>query len=63
MVAAANPLRGKYDSQLSFNENVDLTDPILSRFDILVVVRDEVDPVIDHALVKTLSLYTHSQHL
>jgi len=32
-------------------DNVDLTDPILSRFDILCVVKDEVDKEMDSALV------------
>lgn len=35
---------------MNFLENVDLTDPILSRFDVLAVVRDEVDPKMDEAL-------------
>ena len=43
VIAAANPLQGRYNSQLSFNDNVDLSDPILSRFDILNVVKDEVN--------------------
>lgn len=42
MVAAANPIGGVYKPNVNFNDNVDLTDPILSRFDILTVVRDEV---------------------
>ena len=32
VIAAANPIRGRYDGSLTFLENVDLTDPILSRF-------------------------------
>ena len=32
VIAAANPIRGRYDGSLTFIENVDLTDPILSRF-------------------------------
>lgn len=36
---------GRYDPSLTFSENVDLTEPIISRFDILCVVRDTVDPV------------------
>lgn len=36
---------GRYDPSLTFSENVDLTEPIVSRFDILCVVRDTVDPV------------------
>jgi DNA replication licensing factor MCM2 len=50
VIAAANPVKGKYNPQLSFNDNVDLTDPILSRFDVLCVVKDEVDINSDAAL-------------
>uniref|UniRef100_A0A0G4HXT7 DNA replication licensing factor MCM2 n=1 Tax=Chromera velia CCMP2878 TaxID=1169474 RepID=A0A0G4HXT7_9ALVE len=50
VIAAANPAGGRYDSQLSFNENVELADPILSRFDVLAVVKDEVDTVNDERL-------------
>jgi len=50
VVAAANPIGGKYDPALTFSENVDLTDPILSRFDLICVMRDEVDPEKDHRL-------------
>ena len=32
IVAAANPVRGRYDGQVPFSQNVDLTEPILSRF-------------------------------
>ncbi len=32
VIAAANPILGRYDSQRSFAENVELTDAILSRF-------------------------------
>ncbi|XP_025777171.1 DNA replication licensing factor MCM2 [Puma concolor] len=45
IIAAANPIGGRYDPSLTFSENVDLTEPIISRFDILCVVRDTVDPV------------------
>uniref|UniRef100_A0A6B2KYV5 DNA replication licensing factor MCM2 n=1 Tax=Arcella intermedia TaxID=1963864 RepID=A0A6B2KYV5_9EUKA len=44
VVAAANPIRGRYDSSLPFIKNVDLTEAILSRFDILCIVRDMIDP-------------------
>ena len=50
VIAAANPIKGRYDSRLSFDDNVELTDPILSRFDILCVVRDTIDPIIDEQL-------------
>merc|ERR1711892_649477 len=41
-----------YDSSMTFSENVDLTEPILSRFDILCVVRDTVDPTTDEHLAR-----------
>ena len=50
IVAAANPIGGRYNSTLPFSQNVELTEPILSRFDILCVVRDTVDPVEDERL-------------
>jgi len=52
IMAAANPLGGRYNSTLTFSENVDLSEPILSRFDILCVVRDVVDSVQDELLAK-----------
>ncbi|WZZ08144.1 hypothetical protein YC2023_094065 [Brassica napus] len=52
VIAAANPVGGRYDSSKSFAQNVELTDPILSRFDILCVVKDVVDPVTDDMLAE-----------
>ena len=52
ILAAANPLGGRYNSSLTFSENVDLSEPILSRFDILCVVRDVVDSVQDEMLAR-----------
>ncbi|KAK1320025.1 hypothetical protein QJS10_CPB04g00051 [Acorus calamus] len=52
VIAAANPVGGRYDSSKTFSQNVELTDPIISRFDILCVVKDAVDPVIDEMLAK-----------
>jgi DNA replication licensing factor MCM2 len=50
VIAAANPVKGRYDPSLSFTENVDLTDPILSRFDCICVVKDTVDTIEDERL-------------
>ncbi|EGW34288.1 uncharacterized protein SPAPADRAFT_148936 [Spathaspora passalidarum NRRL Y-27907] len=50
IVAAANPNGGRYNSTLPLSQNVDLTEPILSRFDILCVVRDLVNPESDERL-------------
>lgn len=61
VIAASNPIGGRYDPSLTFAENVDLTEPILSRFDILCVVRDTVDPVEDERLGRFVVL-SHIRH-
>lgn len=50
VVAVANPREGRYDPQQTFASNVNLSDPILSRFDVLCVLRDESDAVQDERL-------------
>jgi DNA replication licensing factor MCM2 len=52
VIAAANPVGGRYDSSRTFSDNVELTDPILSRFDIMCVVKDVIDPVLDERLAR-----------
>jgi DNA replication licensing factor MCM2 len=50
VIAACNPIHGRYDGSLSFGHNSGLSEPILSRFDVLCVVRDTVDPITDARL-------------
>ncbi|PVU91740.1 hypothetical protein BB561_004245 [Smittium simulii] len=52
VLAAANPIGGRYRPSLPFSQNVMLTEPILSRFDVLAVVRDEIDMLKDELLGK-----------
>jgi DNA replication licensing factor MCM2 len=52
VIAAANPIGGRYDSSNNLADNVELTDPILQRFDVLCVLQDIVDPVADERLAK-----------
>ncbi|KAG1829133.1 MCM-domain-containing protein [Suillus variegatus] len=52
IIAAANPIRGRYNPTIPFQQNVELTEPILSRFDVLCVVKDNVDPVQDELLAR-----------
>ncbi|KAL6969175.1 DNA helicase [Sarracenia purpurea var. burkii] len=52
VIAAANPIGGRYDSSKTLSQNVELTDPIISRFDILCIVKDVVDSVKDEMLAK-----------
>jgi hypothetical protein len=50
VIAAANPVGGRYDASKTLTENVTLTDPIIQRFDIICVLQDTVDPVADERL-------------
>jgi DNA replication licensing factor MCM2 len=52
VIAAANPIGGRYDSSCTLAENVELTDPILQRFDCLVVLQDLVNPTEDEMLAR-----------
>ncbi|KAI8997949.1 MCM2/3/5 family-domain-containing protein [Gaertneriomyces semiglobifer] len=60
VIAAANPIDGRYYPQKPFAANVDLTEPILSRFDILCVVKDNANPMIDEQLARFV-LNSHIQ--
>jgi len=62
VIAASNPIGGRYDPSMTFSENVDLTEPILSRFDILCVVRDTVDPAQDEHLARFVVASHMSSH-
>lgn len=61
VIAAANPIGGRYDSSHTFSENVNLSEPILSRFDILCVVKDECDPIQDQMLAQFV-IKSHQKH-
>ncbi|KAH9506430.1 MCM DNA helicase complex subunit [Dermatophagoides farinae] len=42
VIAASNPNGGRYDVGLTFAQNVDLTEPIISRFDIICPYRQKI---------------------
>jgi DNA replication licensing factor MCM6 len=45
ILAAANPIGGRYDKSKPLSYNIQLSAPILSRFDLFFVMTDEVNPV------------------
>lgn len=47
VLAAANPVFGRYDELKSASENIDLMTTILSRFDLIFLVRDVRDEELD----------------
>lgn len=60
VIAAANPVRGKYNPALSFAQNINLSDPIVSRFDLLCVVKDTIDKTEDTRMAEFI-LHSHSE--
>ncbi|KAJ7498591.1 MCM2/3/5 family-domain-containing protein [Mycena latifolia] len=47
ILAAANPVGGRYDRKKSLRSNVQMSPPIMSRFDLFFVVLDECDEKTD----------------
>lgn len=51
ILAAANPKLGRYDENLTVAENIDLPPTILSRFDLIYIMRDIPEPDKDKGIV------------
>ena len=52
MLAAANPVYGRYDDYKSAAENIDFLPTILSRFDLIFIVRDIRDEERDRSIAR-----------
>ena len=60
VLAAANPIGGRYDRSKSLRQNISLSAPIMSRFDLFFILVDEQNEVIDYAIArKIVDLHSH----
>lgn len=55
VLGAANPVRGRYDPKRSLEHNVGLPISLLSRFDVLCVLKDDSNPDTDLALASHIT--------
>ena len=63
ILSAANPLYGKYDPFKNITENVNLPVPLLTRFDLVYVVRDTPEREKDSRVAShILEIYRDSEH-
>uniref|UniRef100_A0A1A9ZMY1 DNA helicase n=1 Tax=Glossina pallidipes TaxID=7398 RepID=A0A1A9ZMY1_GLOPL len=54
ILAAANPINGRYDRSKSLQQNIQLFAPIMSRFDLFFVLVDECNEVLDYAIARKI---------
>lgn len=54
ILAAANPIGGRYDRSKSLKQNINLTAPIMSRFDLFFILVDECNEVTDYAIARRI---------
>lgn len=52
ILAAANPIGGRYDRRKTLRQNIAMTAPIMSRFDLFFVVLDECDEASDYNIAR-----------
>ncbi|KAG0238646.1 MCM DNA helicase complex subunit mcm6 [Actinomortierella wolfii] len=52
ILAAANPVNGRYNKKLTLRQNVAMSPPIMSRFDLFFVVLDECDETTDYNIAR-----------
>lgn len=54
ILAAMNPIMGKYDKTKVLKKNINLSTPLMSRFDIFFVLTDECKEAIDMAIARRI---------
>jgi len=54
ILAAANPIGGRYDKSKSLKQNIDMSAPIMSRFDLFFILVDDCNEVTDYAIARRI---------
>lgn len=54
IIAAANPRHGSYSQSKSIGENLSMAKPILSRFDLVYILRDRANKDLDQRVSSTI---------
>lgn len=54
ILAAANPIGGRYDRAKSLQQNIALSAPLMSRFDLFFILVDECNEVTDYAIARKI---------
>jgi len=62
ILAAANPVGGRYDRTKSLKQNIQMTAPIMSRFDLFFILVDDCNEVTDYAIARRIiDLHTRAE--
>ncbi len=62
ILAAANPISGRYDRTKSLKQNIQMSAPIMSRFDLFFILVDECNEVTDYAIARRIvDLHTRAE--
>ncbi|BHF63752.1 MCM DNA helicase complex subunit mcm6 [Sparganum proliferum] len=54
ILAAANPVGGRYDRSRSLRQNIGMSAPVMSRFDLFFVLVDECNDIVDYAIARSI---------
>jgi DNA replication licensing factor MCM6 len=54
ILAAANPIGGRYERNRSLKQNINMSAPIMSRFDLFFILVDECNEVTDYAIARSI---------
>merc|ERR1712002_791438 len=54
ILAAANPIGGRYEKSKSLKQNIEMTAPLMSRFDLFFILVDDCNEVTDYAIARRI---------